>query len=65
MTAYVVREKKPGDKMTVTVEFSEENGKTRVTLVQTGLPDEWSDIVRGGWTAAFEKLGGFLSANAA
>ena len=51
----------------VRVTFEDQDGKTLVTLTHDGLPDEMSEIVRGGWTAAFEKLakllaGSFLAA---
>ncbi len=58
----------PGDGMLVTVEFTEVDGGTRVRLVHSGIPDmkvdgdiELREIVRGGWTAAFGKLGKFLA----
>lgn len=60
----------PGSTMTVTVDFTEVDGGTRVQLVHEGIPDmrvdgdvELRDIVRGGWTAAFGKLDVFLAAN--
>ena len=56
------------DDMLVTVDFSEVDGGTLVRLVHEGIPDmqvgpdiELRQIVQGGWTAAFGKLGGFLS----
>lgn len=61
----------PDDKMTVTVEFTEVEGGTRVQLVQMGIPDikvqgdiELLAIVQQGWTAAFGKLDSFLSSTA-
>jgi uncharacterized protein YndB with AHSA1/START domain len=62
----------PGDAdayMVVTVDFSEVENGTQVRLVHTGIPDmkvpgdiELREIIRDGWTAAFEKLGRFLVA---
>lgn len=52
-------------KMTVDVGFAEEDGKTRVTLAHSGLPDALSPIVQAGWTAALGKLGDFLLLDAA
>lgn len=62
----------PGDsnaEMTVSVDFTEVEGGTQVRLVHAGIPDvrvdgdiEMREIVRGGWTAAFGKLGAFLGA---
>ena len=51
--------------MSVAVTFEEEDGQTRVTLVHRGLPDELSEIVKGGWSAGFGKLGDFLARKAA
>ncbi len=59
----------PSAKMHVTVDFTEVEGGTRVTLVQAGIPDvtlegdvELRAVVRAGWTASFGKLERFLSA---
>ena len=53
--------------MTVTVDFSEVDGGTKVRLVHAGIPDmrvpgdqELREIVREGWSAAFGKLAKFL-----
>ena len=61
----------PGVKMIVTVDFSEVQDGTLVRLVQSGIPEikvdgdcDLRDIVRGGWTAAFEKLGTLVAAQA-
>ena len=58
----------PGTEMTVTVDFTEVDGGTRVTLVHEGIPDmrvdgdvELRDIIRDGWSAGLAKLGNFLS----
>lgn len=55
--------------MVVSVDFSEVDGGTLVRLVHAGIPDirvdgdvELREIIRGGWTAAFGKLGTFLAA---
>ncbi len=62
-----VADASPAPGMVVTVTFTEVDGGTRVELVHEGIPDmevpggfPLRDIVRGGWTAAFGKLGGFL-----
>lgn len=47
--------------MQVTVDFTEEDGGTRVTLVQSALPAPLEDVVAAGWTAGFEKLAAFLA----
>ncbi len=59
----------PGDGMTVSVDFLEVDGGTRVRLVHAGIPDlrvdgdvELREIVRAGWTAALGKLGKLLEA---
>lgn len=54
----------PRDSMQVRVEFAERGGMTEVCLTQTAIPDGLDDIVTTGWTAAFEKLGGFLAQSA-
>jgi len=61
----------PDAGMVVSVDFSEVDGGTLVRLVHSGIPDmrvdgdvELREIVRGGWTAAFGKLGTFLGAAA-
>ena len=53
----------PNAKMNVTVEFLEVAGGTKVVLVHSGIPDvrvegdvELREIIKGGWTAALEKL---------
>ena len=53
----------PNVKMHVSVEFIEVEEGTKVVLVHSGIPDvrvqgdfELRQIVREGWTAAFEKL---------
>ncbi len=55
------------DPMSVSVEFIEVDSGTLVRLVHTGIPDmrvegdvELSEIIRGGWTAAFGKLCVFM-----
>lgn len=58
----------PEASMLVTVEFTEHGAGTLVKLTHSGIPDmrvegdlELREIVREGWTAAFGKLGVFLS----
>jgi len=60
-----------GEPMTISVDFTEVDGGTLVHLVHSGIPDmqvdgdiEMHDIIRGGWTAAFGKLAGFLETTA-
>lgn len=48
--------------MTVSVDFVPVQGGTRVTLVHEGIPGEFTEFVRGGWTAAFGKLDDLLRA---
>ncbi len=58
--AYTVNGPEPGPGMSVTVEFSSLGDQTEVRLTHSGLPDELSEIVAGGWSAAFGKLDLFL-----
>jgi len=58
----------PDDPMVITVDFTEVEGGTLVTLVHSNIPDitvegdvELREIIRSGWTAATDKLGAFLS----
>lgn len=44
----------------VTVNFIEHGEQTEVRLVHENLPDDFKDIVTGGWTAAFGKLHDFM-----
>ncbi len=46
--------------MKVSVDFLEHPDGTEVRFVHEGLPDEFVEDVRGGWTAAFGKLDAFL-----
>ncbi len=46
--------------MKVTVEFLEHPDGTEVRLVHEGLPEDFIQYVRPGWTAAFDKLEKFL-----
>ncbi|MEM1133578.1 MAG: SRPBCC domain-containing protein [Pseudomonadota bacterium] len=52
-----------GDEMVISVNFNSVEGGTKVTLVHSRIPNmkvdggvDLHDIIRGGWTAAFEKL---------
>lgn len=47
--------------MRVKVDFIAHGDQTEVRLVHSNLPDELSDIVNGGWSAALGKLHGFLA----
>jgi uncharacterized protein YndB with AHSA1/START domain len=55
---------KAGTPMTVSVDFSEVEGGTRVRLVHAGIPAEFRDMIRAGWTAGLEKLERFLASPA-
>lgn len=45
------------------VAFEEEDGKTRMTVVQSGFPtDELRDIIGGGWPSTLERLERFVRA---
>ena len=50
----------PGDwpeEMLITVTFEEHEGKTRMTLRQTGIPaGEMSEMTEAGWSGSFDKL---------
>ena len=54
--------------MTVTVEFIEEDGGTRVRLTHENIPEgpagpdmpDMPEIIQAGWTAGLNKLGEFL-----
>ena len=59
----------PGAVMSVSVDFTEVEGGTRVHLIHAGIPDmeveggfPLREIIQGGWSAAFGKLHGFLAA---
>ena len=56
------------DKMLITVDFVEVPEGTQVTLVHANIPDilvqgdvKLTDIVKGGWSAAFSKLDTLLN----
>ena len=49
----------------VTVDFIERGDRTEVRLVHENLPDEYSEYVKAGWTAALGKLAGQLAAEVA
>lgn len=63
--AYETEENEVSPKMTVEVDFTEDGGKTRVTLTHSGIPAPLSDIITAGWSAAFGKLETFLAREAA
>jgi hypothetical protein len=45
------------------ITFEEENGKTRMTTVQSGFPTpESRDAFEGGWPGALERLAGVVHA---
>ena len=48
----------------ITLELSEEGGKTRLHFSQTGIPDEFADDVEQGWTDFYwQPLKEYLSKN--
>ena len=56
------------DPVIVSVDFTPVDGGTQVRLVHANIPDmqvdegvKLNDVIQDGWTAAFEKLGLFLS----
>lgn len=51
--------------MTITVDFTEQGRGTQVVLVHEGVPEEYLQFVKPGWTAAFRKLDTFLMASVA
>jgi len=63
--AYEAEATQMTSKMAITVDFTEEDGQTRVTLVHNNIPDEFNKFVVAGWTAAFGKLADFLLSDAA
>ena len=56
-------EPEPAVESRITVTFTDVGGKTEVTMLHTGLPDDpfIREMVSGGWTAAFGKLAGVLA----
>ncbi len=45
------------DELLVTVTFEEQDGKTKMTLRQTGIPEgEMSEMTTTGWNQSFDKL---------
>ncbi len=67
--AYASASPMGGPTMTVTVDFLEEDGATRVRLTHDNIPEDREphylpDIIQAGWTAALGKLGDFLMASA-
>jgi len=56
------------DPMIISVDFSEVDGGTQVRLIHSNIPDmkvdggiELREIIRGGWSAAMDKLDVFLN----
>ena len=53
----------PGDwpaQIVVTVTLEEENGKTKVTVRQQGIPGVMSEMASQGWNGSFDKLAASL-----
>ena len=49
----------PGDwpvELYVTVTFREQDGKTKMTVMHEGLPDEMKEMCYQGWNESFDKL---------
>jgi len=49
------------DAVTVTVEFSESSGKTKVTVTEVGMPLILKILSRVAWDQQFDKIDGLLS----
>ena len=62
--AYTVNSPVDGPGMSVIVDFTEQDNQTEVCLTHQNIPQDFSGIVQGGWTAAFDKLDRFLLGNA-
>jgi len=65
LLAYEMPSMAPDQKMTIRVTFTEKEAGTEVCLIHNNIPDDITQFVEPGWTAAFEKLGGFLLKSAA
>ncbi|RSM84539.1 SRPBCC domain-containing protein [Kibdelosporangium aridum] len=50
----------PARQALVTVMLAEAGGKTTMTFLLTGLPDQLRESVHEGWTSAFESLSNYL-----
>ena len=63
--AFAYRSEGPGpdDVMTVRVEFIEQGSDTLVRLTHEGVTEQMAQFVSPAWTAAFDKLAGFLQAS--
>lgn len=60
--AWIGEDGRPGPSTLVSVTFADHEGKTKMTLHQTGFESRASrDGHFGGWTECFEKLGAYLS----
>ena len=46
--------------LTVTVTFEEKDGKTIMTLLHEGIPQNMKDDCEAGWSGSFDKLEGIL-----
>lgn len=57
---YTMPENAVSPEMLVTVTFEEADGQTVVTLSQSEIPSEMSDMIAQGWTASFERLAAFF-----
>eukprot|EP00743_Colponemidia_sp_Colp-15_P003620 GILK01003906.1.p1 GENE.GILK01003906.1~~GILK01003906.1.p1 ORF type:complete len:155 (-),score=24.43 GILK01003906.1:147-611(-) len=49
------------DEITVDVRFAETGGKTRVTIVETGVPQVMNQMASMGWQQQFDKLDALLA----
>ncbi len=48
----------------VDIEFFDEDGKTRIHAIQSGIPEaSWASGVKAGWAQQSEKLDTFLASN--
>lgn len=58
--AYTMPSTTEDARMLVRVTFQAEGDATRVTLVQSQLPNMLHDVVTAGWTASFERLAAYF-----
>ncbi|NKB90576.1 MAG: hypothetical protein GKS06_20410 [Acidobacteria bacterium] len=51
--------------MTVRVEFESDGEETVVTLTHSGIPDQFTSIINGGWTSSLSQLDAVVVPDAA
>jgi uncharacterized protein YndB with AHSA1/START domain len=47
--------------MLITLKFEDENGRTKLTLIHSGLPESELEMCRQGWQESFDKLDQYLA----